>query len=92
MIGIDLARIRRWYNKTYPQYSGVGYKIVVTDGNQTGIDTDHNLDGIDMTFTVKCYNTETNAVVHTVNGVYNRKHYGGWDSYVPVVQNGGTEE
>ena len=82
MYGIDVARMQRWYSKTFPQYSGVGFKVVVTDVHQTAIDTDHSLDGVNLDFKVSCYNTTTNAVVHSItNGKYHRKHYGGWDAY-----------
>ena len=87
MIGIDIARIKRWYVKTYPEYSGTGYKIVVTALTQTGIDTSHSLDGVDLSFTCKAYDVSDNTVANTVSGVYNRKHYGGWDAYVPVTPN-----
>ena len=82
MIGIDVARIKRWYVKTYTQYSGPLYKIVVTDISQTSIDTAHELDGVELNFTVKAYNNETTAVIDTKNGSYSRRHYGGWQAYV----------
>ena len=88
MIGVDIARIKRWYAKTYPSYAGTAYKIVVTVLTQTAIDTTHNLDGVDLTFTCVAYKLSDNSVVNSVSGVYNRKHYGGWDAYVPVVPNG----
>lgn len=97
MIGIDIARIKRWYVKTYPTYSGTAYKIVVTSLTQTNIDTTHDLDGVDLSFTCKAYAVADGTVANTVNGVYNRKHYGGWDCYVPVVESadpsvGGAEQ
>ena len=82
MIGIDVARMKRWYVKTYQEYSGPLYKIVVTDITQTSIDTAHELDGVELNFTVKAYNTETNTVVDTKHGIYSRRHYGGWQAYV----------
>lgn len=81
MIGIDVARVKRWYAKTYPQYSGVGYQIEVTLMNQTGIDTAHELRGVDVNFTVTSYDVETNQVAHTISGIYNRMHYGGWNAH-----------
>lgn len=78
MIGIDVARVKRWYAKTYPQYSGVGYQIEVSTMNQTGIDTDHELRGVNVSFTVRSYDVETKTVAHSISGVYNRMHYGGW--------------
>ena len=84
MIGIDVARIKRWYAKTYPQYSGVGYQIEVTQMNQYGIDTNHELGGVDITFQVKSYDVTDNTVVHTVTGTYNRTHYGGWGASEPT--------
>ena len=84
MIGIDVARVKRWYAKTYPQYSGVGFQIEVTQMNQTDIDTDHELRGVDIAFQVRSYDVTTNAVAHTVTGTYKRKHYGGWKAFEPT--------
>ena len=82
MIGIDISRIKRWFVKTYPDYAGTEYKVVVTNLTQTSIDTAHDLDGVDLTFVCKAYNVSTNAVAVSINGVYNRRHYGGWDAHV----------
>ena len=83
MIGIDVARIKRWFVKTYPNYSGTGYKVVVTSLTQHDIDTDHELDGVELNFTVVAYNVSTNTAVSEseVNGRYSRRHYGGWQAY-----------
>lgn len=81
MIGIDVARMKRWYVKTFPDYSSTLYKIVVTDISQTAIDTEHQLDGVELNFTIKAYNNQTNAVVDTKLGRYSRRHYGGWEAY-----------
>lgn len=81
MIGIDVARMKRWYVKTFPDYSSTLYKIVVTDISQTSIDTDHHLDGVELNFTIKTYNNETNTIVDTKLGRYSRRHYGGWEAY-----------
>lgn len=80
MIGIDIARIKRWYAKTYPTYATTAYKIVVTELNQDSIDTLHGLDGVELDFTVTAYDVSTNTAVSAseVNGRYSRRHYGGW--------------
>ena len=82
MIGIDIARIKRWYVKNYPQFAGPLYKVVVTAVSQTNIDTDHELDGVTLSYTVKAYNSETMQEVSgsSKTGVYNRMHYGGWNA------------
>ena len=80
MIGIDIARIKRWFVKNYTTYATTNYKVVVTVLSQTAIDTSHSLDGVTLNFTVTVYNAETNAVVVTCSGVYNRMHYGGWNA------------
>lgn len=83
MIGIDVARIKRWFVKTYPAYSGTGYKIVVTSLIQYDIDTDHELDGVELNFTVVAYDVKSDTPVSAsqVNGRYSRRHYGGWQAY-----------
>lgn len=88
MIGIDIARIKRWYVKNYPQFAGALYKVVVTAVNQYDIDDDHDLDGVTLTFTVTAYNSETMQEVTgaSKNGVYNRMHYGGWNASEGSVQ------
>lgn len=82
MIGIDIARIKRWYAKTYPTYATTAYKIVVTDLNQDSIDTLHELDGVELDFTVTAYDVSTNTPVAAseVTGRYSRRHYGGWEA------------
>lgn len=86
MLGIDVARIKRWFVKTYPDYSGTNYKIVVTNLAQYEIDTEHELDGVELNFTVVAYNVSTNTPVSAsqVNGRYSRRHYGGWQAYANV--------
>lgn len=83
MIGIDIARIKRWFVKTYPAYSGTGYKTVITELEQVSIDSDHSLDGVELNFTVVAYDTTNNTAVSasSVSGRYSRRHYGGWQAY-----------
>ena len=82
MIGIDVARIKRWFVKNKPEYSGPGYKVVVTEISQTDIDEDHNLDGEDFTFECVSYDlSDLTSPAITVTGVYNRMHYGGWNAH-----------
>lgn len=97
MIGIDIARIKRWYAKNYPQFAGPAYKIVVTAVSQTDIDDDHNLDGVTLSYTVQAYDSTDLTVVSdsTKTGVYNRMHYGGWnasDSVANLEENVGGEQ
>ena len=82
MIGIDIARIKRWYVKNYPEFSGPDCKVVVTAVSQRDIDTAHGLDGVTLNYTVRAYNSETNAEISgsAKTGVYNRMHYGGWNA------------
>lgn len=83
MIGIDVARIKRWFVKTYPEYSGTGYKTVVTSLTQADIDEDHELDGLELNFTVVAYDVNTKLPVSASEktGRYSRRHYGGWQAY-----------
>lgn len=80
MLGIDIARIKRWYIKNFEEFSGTGFYIEVTTAQQTDIDTTHDLDGVSISFTVKAYNVTTKTEVSgsTKTGVYERMHYGGW--------------
>lgn len=79
MIGIDIARIRRWVVKTYEQYSGIGYRVEVVDFTVTSLD---GKGGIDATFVARVYNVSDNTSVITFNGTYNRMHYGGWEVHL----------
>ena len=80
MIGIDIARIKRWYAKTYPEFSGTGFDVEVTNAVQTAVDTSHSFDGVSITFTVTAYNSETKQEVSGASKtvLYERMHYGGW--------------
>lgn len=80
MIGIDIARIKRWYAKTYPVFCGTGFDNEVTNAVQTAIDATHDLDGVSISFTIKSYNSTTKEEVtgSSKSGVYERMHYGGW--------------
>lgn len=83
MIGIDVARIKRWYVKSFPDYAGTGYKVVVTRLVQADIDEEHELDGVELDFTVVAYDVNTKLPVSGAEktGRYSRRHYGGWQAY-----------
>lgn len=77
MIGIDIARVKRWFVKTYPQYSTTAYRVEINLFSVTAIDPKG---GIDATFLVTSYDSNNTGVFWS-RGTYNRKHYGGWDAY-----------
>lgn len=88
MIGIDVARIKRWFIKTYAQYSGTGYTVEVR--NVSGMNGDNYVDhigGYDCTFRVEVFDG-SNERVFWCEGEYSRMHYGGWKAsetshYIP---------
>lgn len=77
MIGIDIARVKRWFAKTYPQFSTTAYRVEVNLFSVSAIDPKG---GIDAVFLITSYD-ENNTGVFWCRGTYNRKHYGGWDAY-----------
>ena len=77
MIGIDIARVKRWFKKTYPQFDGVGYEIELMLLSATSVD---HIGGMDATFLVNVY--QDGDGIFWASGVYNRMHYGGWNCHV----------
>lgn len=88
MIGIDVARIKRWFIKTYSQYSGTGFTVEVRNVNgMNGNNYVDHIGGYDATFRVEVFNG-SNELVFWCEGEYSRMHYGGWKAsetshYIP---------
>lgn len=74
MIGIDVARVKRWFVKYYPQFSSTAYRIELNLLSVTAIDPNG---GIDATYLITAYDSNNDGVFWS-RGKYNRKHYGGW--------------
>lgn len=89
MIGLDVARIKRWFVKTYPQYSGIGFFVEVRQiDNMNGDNYVDHKGGFDGTFRVDVFDTD-GVLIYWSTGEYSRMHYGGWKAsetshYVPA--------
>lgn len=77
MIGIDIARVKRWFAKTYPQFATTAYRVEVNLFSVSAIDPKG---GIDAVFLITAYDSNNDGAFWT-RGTYNRKHYGGWDAF-----------
>lgn len=86
MIGIDTARVKRWFKKTYTQFNDIGHDIELMILSATSVD---HKGGMDATFLINVY-SEDGSVVFWARGVYNRMHYGGWNCHATETSDDAT--
>ena len=77
MIGIDIARVKRWFYKTYDQFNNVNYRPEVELFSVTAHPDPKG--GIEATFLITVFDTSNESVFWT-RGSYSRRHYGGWEA------------
>ena len=82
MIGIDIARVKRWFKKANPQYDDISYEIELMIMSATSVD---HQGGMKATFLVNVY-TENGSVAYYETGKYTRFYYGGWGVNLPEEQ------